>query len=130
MRIDVSAAAPESSEPQALIVDDDLFFAARLESALKAAGFSVRSAPRAEAVRAPGAPQLVIVNLGRDLEGGLAVVRELKKLAPPHRLLAFLPHVQLAAARKRAQEAGCDVVVANSAISARPVELAQKALRG
>jgi CheY-like chemotaxis protein len=115
--------------PRALVVENDLFFAVRIETTLKRMGYAVRTVgSAAEAMQAieESAPALAIVDFGKDALAPLDVTRRLKALpdAPP--VLGFISHVVLPEKRPAAKEAGCDLLVPNSAVSMRLPQLIER----
>lgn len=112
-----------------LVVEDDLFFGVRIEKTLQKLGYAVRMAKsRDEALALAEAhpSALVIVNFGRDQLEPLEVVRRIKALphAPP--VLGFVSHKWIPQVRPNAMAAGCDLLVANSALSMRLPQLVAK----
>jgi predicted metal-dependent hydrolase len=103
-----------------LVFEDDLLFASRIEHGLDASGFQARFVSKiselTEALKS--APVLILINAGSQRLPwprmvALAKERRLPPLAPA---LAYGPHVDLDL-RQRALDAGCDAVVARSAIA-------------
>lgn len=118
--------------PRILLIEDDLFFQARILSALKKRGYPTETAatPEDALAKAQAArPALVILNLAAPRLGGLDLVRQLKALPDPPRVLTFLSHVLIPAVRDEALAAGADMLCANSAIALRLPDLVDEALR-
>lgn len=116
-----------------LVVEDDLFFAARILSVLKKSGYEVLTASQeADALHQArhNAPALIILNLASPKLGGLSLIREIKSLTAPPKVLAFLSHVKIPDIREEARAAGTDKLCANSAISLRLPSLVESVLRG
>jgi CheY-like chemotaxis protein len=116
-----------------LLVDNDLFFAARILSVLQRAGYPTEQAAsmeqaleKVEALR----PALVILNLASARSGGIDLIRRLKALPDPPRVLAFLSHMQIPAVREEVLAAGADRLCANSAVSLRLPDLVREVLHG
>jgi CheY-like chemotaxis protein len=116
-----------------LLVDNDLFFAARILSVLQRAGYPTEQAAsmeqaleKVEALR----PALVILNLASAHSGGIDLIRRLKALPDPPRVLAFLSHMQIPAVREEVLAAGADRLCANSAVSLRLPDLVREVLHG
>jgi len=112
-----------------LVIEDDLFFGVRIEKTLQRLGYGVRMAKsRDEALALAEAhrPALVIVNFGREPLDPPEVVRRIKALphAPP--VLGFISHKWMPQVRPNAMAAGCDLLVANSALSMRLPQLVAK----
>jgi CheY-like chemotaxis protein len=113
----MSAAAP--GKPLVVVVEDNLFLRAKLEGALREAGYAARFATAPEALRAALAdePVLVLVNLAARLawEPLVALARE-ASAAP---VVGYGPHTDDAlVARGRA--AGCAEVVPNGLVAGNP----------
>jgi CheY-like chemotaxis protein len=103
-----------------LVLEDDLFFASRVEAGIRSNGYRARFVTDitelSEALKA--APVLILANAGsqrvpwpRMIE--LAQARRLRLHAA---VVGYGPHVDLEL-RQRALEAGCDAVVARSAVA-------------
>jgi CheY-like chemotaxis protein len=104
-------------EQRILALVDDLIFASRIEGALSAAGYAVRSVPvtaEAAAVAREWGPDAVVVSFGapfRDWEGAIRAIRAEPALHDTP-MLAFGPHVDTAG-RAAAVAAGATRVVTN-----------------
>ncbi len=103
-----------------LALEDDLFFASRVEMGLRAHGYHTRFVTKiselGEAQKA--APVLILVNIGSQAVPWPRMVelaRE-RRLPPQPYVVGYGPHVDLEL-RQRALDAGCDSVVARSAIA-------------
>ena len=98
----------------------DLFFTVKIQDAAKRAGLNavfVQSAADAYA-RAKESPALIVIDLNESSTGPLELIAGLKageqtKNIP---LLGYVSHVQVDV-RRAAEEAGCDAVLARSALS-------------
>ena len=103
-----------------LAVVNDLFFSVKLTEAAKRSGLALEFVKDAEQVieTAAGKPSLIIFDLNFDAVQPLKLIAKLK--ASPETkgvsLLGYLSHVQ-AELKQKAQEAGCDMVMARSAFS-------------
>jgi len=107
------------SEKISLMVDD-MFFAAKINAAAGAAGRTVeriRSRQQLEALAA-ALPLLVIVDLKATSQDPLQAIAFLKSQAALRAVpvVAFVSHVQTETIR-RAQAAGCDIVLPHSAFT-------------
>lgn len=105
----------------AALLDDNLMFTPRVEAALRALGFQVRTLPPradAEARVAELAPDLILLNLASAGAGALDLVRRLRShpALADRFLLAYHNHTDTATFHS-AKEAGADEVVANSAVA-------------
>jgi CheY-like chemotaxis protein len=114
-----------------LIVDDDLFFPARLEPLLRAAGFGTRVVEAMDGLDAAVAverPRAVLINLGSRPDR-LAWIKQCKQNAATCNLpvLAYCGHVEVELQRQ-AREAGADQVAANSAMVERAGEIVRRLL--
>ncbi len=107
-----------SSNPAALILEDDLFFGSRVRAAL--AGLPVRSVysldALPEAVRTDP-PRAIILNLSGGAPEKLQMVRTLRA-AGAARIIGVAGHKERAL-RTQALEAGCHAVLPHSAIPVR-----------
>jgi CheY-like chemotaxis protein len=112
------------SSPRVLLVDDDLFFSARILSVLQRLGCRAETARTVEQAeeRTRAGQELVILNYGSARLGGLDTVRRLRE-AGASRVLAFLSHVKIPAVREEVLAAGADRIVPNSAVSQRLPEI-------
>jgi predicted metal-dependent hydrolase/CheY-like chemotaxis protein len=112
-----------------LVLEDDLLFASRVEAGLRSSGYRARFVPGigelSEALKA--APVLILVNVGSQRVPwpkmvGLAQARRL----PPHApVVGYGPHVDLDL-RQKALDAGCDAVVARSAVANNMASLLER----
>lgn len=108
-----------------LLIDDDLFFPARLATRLAPHGVTLRVADEGElAPVLEDPPHCVVVNFGAAPERRARFVRQLKQDPRTCQIpvLAFAGHLETELHRL-AREAGADKVVANSALSERPLAL-------
>ena len=115
-----------SKRPEVLVVEDDLLFSVRIENTLKRLGYAVTvlgNGPEAIAHAERHAPALAIVNFGKESTNPSEVVKHLKRLpdAPP--VLGYVSHVWLPQVRPNAMAVGCDLLVANSALTMRLQQL-------
>ena len=110
----------ENHKSKVLAVVDDLFFAAKIGQTAKLAGVPVAFANSEQGVLefAPSKPSLIIVDL--NLSGGKALPLIARLKSHPDlkqtSLLGFVSHVQ-GELKVKAQEAGCDMVLARSSFS-------------
>ncbi len=125
-----------SQSPHVLLVENDLFFASRILSALDKAGYmSERAANREEAERKLGerSHSLVIINLASPALGGTELIRQIKShraAGEPPKVLAYLSHIKIPDNREEVMAAGTDKLCANSAISMRLPDLVRDVLAG
>lgn len=103
-----------------LAVVSDLFFSVKLTEAAKRSGLALEFVKEAQEVlqKAKTKPSLIVFDLNFEAIGPLDIIRALK--ADPHTksisLIGYLSHVQ-GELKQQAQEAGCDMVMARSALS-------------
>jgi CheY-like chemotaxis protein len=103
-----------------MAVVEDLFFTVKINDAAKKAGMSVEFVKEEEAIleKAKEKPSLIIfdLNLGKiaplEIISKLKSSQELKDIS----LIGFVSHVQ-AELKQKAQDSGCDMVLAKSAFS-------------
>ena len=118
-------------QPTVVAVIDDLFFQAKVGTALQQMGVAAQVVPNGRALqdglRSGSAPALVIVDLTLRGADATALIRDLRAL--PHGnsvpVLAFGSHVAVEV-RKRALEAGASQVVAKSEFSRRLPQLVRQ----
>jgi predicted metal-dependent hydrolase len=110
-------------------LEDDLLFGAGIEAGLKALGYQPAFADTAPAFDRllKGSPALVLVNVGSPTLDWEHLVDHAKhesqwRTVP---IVAYGPHVDLDL-RQRALEAGCDAMVARSAVAANLPSLIEK----
>ncbi len=103
-----------------LAVMSDLFFSVKINDAAKRAGMAVEFVKDANEVveKAKRKPALIIFDLNFDSVDPLELIGRLKRNAELKgtSLIGFLSHVQ-GELKQKAQEAGCDMVMARSAFS-------------
>jgi DNA-binding response OmpR family regulator len=129
-RVQMNAYAESVAARSALIVESDLLFSVRLERALAAAGFEPHVVGQIEeGVRACAyAPALAIVNCGSPRLPGAEAVRALRAALPDLPILGYMPHTRMPELKAAAREAGCDLVVANSAVAQRLPRILERLL--
>jgi PleD family two-component response regulator len=98
----------------------DLFFIVKIIDAAKKAGMTAEFVKERAALlaKAKDHPALIIFDLNFDAAEPLNLIAELKNSAELKSiaLIGFLSHVQ-GELKQKAQEAGCDIVLARSAFS-------------
>ena len=103
-----------------LAVLSDLFFSVKLADAAKRSGLALELVTDPDQVleKAKQKPALIIFDLNFEAAEPLKLVAALKEAAETKRisLIGYLSHVQ-GELKLRAQEAGCDMVLARSAFS-------------
>ncbi|MDX2199680.1 MAG: response regulator [Phycisphaerae bacterium] len=106
--------APPTSAAEKVAIVSDLIFASRITGVANHLGMLV-DVVRTEAAllaRLPGA-KLAMVDLNIDGVDGVALLQQIKNVAPQCRVVAFLSHVQVDLA-KAARAAGADDVLPRS----------------
>lgn len=131
MPSETAGANAQSVKPRVLVIEDDLFFSVRIETVLQKMGYVVvviGDHAKAVGYARDNAPALVIINFGSDRLAPADTVRHIKDLpdAPP--VMGFVPHVWMPQVRPNAMAAGCDLLVANSALVMRLPQLVAKLL--
>jgi CheY-like chemotaxis protein len=103
------------------LVVDDMFFAAKINAAASHAGRQVeriKSREQLEQTISESPPALIIIDLNADRLDPLETISFLKAQPATHAvpIVAFVSHVETALIR-RAQAAGCDMVLPRSAFT-------------
>ena len=120
-----------SDIPFVLVMEDDLFFSVRIETGLRKAGYAAQVVTQGdEAVHAAQArpPDLVIISFSGKRFDAADITRRLKALPDPAPVLGFVSHVWMPQVRPNAMAAGCDMLVANSALTMRLPQIVEKIL--
>ncbi len=116
-----------------LLVEDDLFFAARILSVLRKMGCEVERATYLEDALEKTRnrdPDVVILSFASKRLGGIESIRMLKSQAGARRILSYLSHVKIPEVRDAVLAAGADRIVPNSAITMRLPDILGRVLRG
>lgn len=107
-------------EKKVLAVVDDLFFAVKINEAAKRSGMNVQFLKTEEDVLegAKTQPTLMIFDLNNNTLEPLNLITRIKSDPETRQVntLAFVSHVQ-GELKQKAQESGCDMVMARSAFS-------------
>ena len=111
----------QKQEPKkVLAVLSDLFFSVKLTDAAKRAGLALEFVkdPKDVLEKAKTQPSLIIFDLNFDAVQPLSLITKLKSSNETKgvSLIGYLSHVQ-GELKQQAQEAGCDMVMARSALS-------------
>lgn len=118
-------------QPTVVAVIDDLFFQAKVDTALQQMGVAAQVVPDGgalhDSLRSGGAPALVIVDLTLRGADATALIGDLRALPQGNSvpILAFGSHIAVDV-RKRALEAGASQVVAKSEFSRRLPQLVRQ----
>jgi PleD family two-component response regulator len=111
---------PTQENKKVLAVVNDLFFSVKITEAAKHAGMHVEFVKDSKGIleKAGEKPALIIIDLNFDAIQPLELIGKLKENSDCKgvRLIGYLSHVQVELKRK-AQEAGADIVMARSAFS-------------
>jgi PleD family two-component response regulator len=103
-----------------LAVVSDLFFSVKLTEAAKRSGLALEFVkdPQEVLEKAKTKPSLIVFDLNFEAAGPLELIHTLKGQAETKgiSLIGYLSHVQ-GELKQQAQEAGCDMVMARSALS-------------
>ena len=119
----------QTTKPRVLVIDEDLLFSTRVESTLLKLGYDVLVTADPDegiSVAETNALSLTILNFGREGLRPLETVAALKGVYQPAPVLGFLSHKLIPAIRDAAREAGCDLLVANSALVLRLAQLVER----
>ncbi len=115
----------ETTEKIAILVND-MFFAAKINSAAETAGRKVERIKTTEQLEsaATNPPSLIIIDLNSDRLDPLEAIRFFKSRTEFNSVpvVSFVSHVQTDLIRQ-AQAAGCDYVLPRSAFTARLAEI-------
>ena len=107
-------------QKRVLAVVSDLFFSVKLTDAAKRSGLSLEfvKEPKELLEKAQTKPSLIIFDLNMESAQPLKLIAKLKAKSETKSisLIGYLSHVQ-AELKQQAQEAGCDMVLARSALS-------------
>lgn len=122
-------------QPTVVAVIDDLFFQAKVRTALQHLGLAVEIIPSGRGLHArlqgSDAPDLVIVDLTLRNDDAVALIRELRTAQRGRSVpvLAFGSHVAVEV-QKQALQAGASQVVAKSAFAKRLPQLVRRFVSG
>ncbi len=120
-----------AEEREVIVLEDDLFFSVRIEKTLAHLGLrAIVCTTAAEALThlEGKAPAMVIANFGSTQQAPGEVVKRAKALPNPPPVLGYVSHVWLDEVRPNAMAAGCDLLVANSALTRRLPQLVAQLL--
>ena len=119
-------ATGQTMRPRVMVIDEDLLFSIRIETTLKKLGYEVyvtKNPEEALSIAQEDRLSLTILNYGREALNPLDTTAKLKALLQPAPILGFLSHKLIPDIRVAAREAGCDLLVANSALVMRLPQL-------
>ncbi len=112
-----------------LVIDEDLFFAMRAEATLRKMGYESKLlGTYQEALAYAGENDLCLtmMSYGKERLQPLELTRELKALSPNCPILGYVSHGEIPVMRPLSKEAGCDLLIANSAFATRLPQMIQK----
>jgi len=111
----------------AVAIMDDIFFASKIREAASSAGLDIEFIKGADELAAtvfPGAPSLVIVDLGNKKINAMQLIGAIKGRDDLKgvRVIGYLPHVEKGL-MKEALDAGYDIVLPRSRFSLELIEI-------
>jgi PleD family two-component response regulator len=111
---------PKQEPKRVLAVVNDLFFSVKITEAAKRNGLALEFVKESGEVleKAKGRPSLIVFDLNFDAVDPLELISKLKTSTETKSvsLLGYLSHLQ-SELKVKAQDAGCDMVLARSAFS-------------
>jgi PleD family two-component response regulator len=111
---------PKQEPKRVLAVVNDLFFSVKISEAAKRNGLALEFVKESGEVleKAKGKPSLIVFDLNFDAVDPLELITKLKASTETKSvsLLGYLSHLQ-SDLKVKAQDAGCDMVLARSAFS-------------
>lgn len=111
---------PKQEPKRVLAVVNDLFFSVKISEAAKRNGLALEFVKESGEVleKAKGKPSLIVFDLNFDAVDPLELITKLKASTETKSvsLLGYLSHLQ-SELKVKAQDAGCDMVLARSAFS-------------
>lgn len=121
----------ESEKPKVLVLEDDLMFSVRIEKTLMHLGYApsiFTHSAEAIAFAEQNTLALALVNFSSEQQAPGEVVKRIKAQADPPPVLGYCSHVSMPQIRPNAMAAGCNLLVANSALTVRLPQLVAKVL--
>lgn len=123
----------ESQKPKVLVLEDDLMFSVRIEKTLMHLGYApsiFTHSAEAIAFAEQNTLHLALVNFSSEQQAPGEVVKRIKARPNPPPVLGYCSHVSMPQIRPNAMAAGCNLLVANSALTMRLPQLVTKVLAG
>ncbi len=123
--------SPAAEKPIVLVLEDDLMFSVRIEKTLTHLGYTpVIFTHSADAIAYAEQNTLVMamVNFSSEQQSPGEVVKRIKAHPNPPPVLGYCSHVSMSQIRPNAMAAGCNLLVANSALTLRLPQLVTKVL--
>ncbi len=120
-------------KPKVLVLEDDLMFSVRIEKTLIHLGYApsiFTHAAEAITFAEQNTLLLALVNFSSAQQAPGEVVRRIKAQSDPPPVLGYCSHVSMPQIRPNAIAAGCNLLVANSALTMRLPQLVAKVLTG
>lgn len=119
------------AKPVAVLVEADLFFAARIKSVLSNIGYQVTHTMTVSPdLAAFSGSQLVLVNMACRGVETLPLVRALRTQPNPPKIVGYMSHVRIPEIRDEAIAAGLDRLIPNSAATQRLPQVLEHLMRG
>lgn len=123
----------ESEKPKVLVLEDDLMFSVRIEKTLAHLGYApsiFTHSAEAIAFAEQNTLRFALVNFSSEQQSPGEVVKRIKAQPNPPPVLGYCSHVSMPQIRPNAMAAGCNLLVANSALTMRLPQLVAKVLAG
>jgi CheY-like chemotaxis protein len=120
-------------KPKVLVLEDDLMFSVRIEKTLTHLGYApsiFTQSAEAIAFAEQNTLCLALVNFSSEQQAPGDVVKRIKARPDPPPVLGYCSHVSMSQIRPNAMAAGCNLLVANSALTMRLPQLVAKVLSG
>jgi len=121
----------EAGKPKVLVLEDDLMFSVRIEKTLTHLGYApsiFTHSAEAIAFAEQNTLVLALVNFSSEQQSPGEVVKRIKAQPDPPPVLGYCSHVSMPQIRPNAMAAGCNLLVANSALTMRLPQLVAKVL--
>jgi CheY-like chemotaxis protein len=123
----------EVEKPKVLVLEDDLMFSVRIEKTLTHLGYApsiFTHSAEAIAFAEQNTLHLALINFSSEQQSPGEVVKRIKAQPDPPPVLGYCSHVSMPQIRPNAMAAGCNLLVANSALTMRLPQLVAKVLAG
>ena len=123
----------EAEKPKVLVLEDDLMFSVRIEKTLTHLGYApsiFTHSADAIAFAEQNTLCLALINFSSEQQAPGEVVKQIKARPDPPPVLGYCSHVSMPQIRPNAMAAGCNLLVANSALTMRLPQIVAKVLAG
>ncbi len=123
----------EIDKSKVLVLEDDLMFSVRIEKTLTHLGYAptvFTNSEEAIAFAEEHAICLALVNFSSEQQSPGEVVKRIKAQPNPPPVLGYCSHVNMPQIRPNAMASGCNLLVANSALTMRLPQLVTRMLDG